>query len=133
MSQEVIRRPLFIRGLPRTGTTFLYGLLAKSDAATEDLRERTSSPLHARLSPIAQSAMRAVGFYSIYRDLIARYRQIPFVKLPAVDLEDDVADRTQTALFGELAKQESRIRRDPAAQTSARLRRVFGAVAGSVS
>ena len=77
--------------------------------------------------------MRAVGFYSIYRDLIARYRQIPFVKLPAVDLEDDVADRTQTALFGELAKQESRIRRDPAAQTSARLRRVFGAVAGSVS
>jgi hypothetical protein len=29
---EVIRRPLFILGLPRTGTTLLYGLLAEDPA-----------------------------------------------------------------------------------------------------
>ena len=97
------------------------------DAATTYFRERTSAELRARFSPIVAGAMSDVGLYDIYRDLIARYERIPFAKPPAVDLETYVTDQTLTALFSELAAEEARIRKDPAARTTALLERVFGA------
>ncbi len=96
------------------------------DAATRYFQDRTSTELRRRFEPVAASAMQKVGLYGIYRDLVARYEQIPLMKPPAVDLEAYVADQTLAALFGELAKEEARIRRDPAARSTALLRRVFG-------
>ena len=98
------------------------------DAATQYFRERTSEALRARFRPVATNAMREVGLYSIYTEIVARYDQIPFTKPPAVDLEGYVADQTLAALFTEIAKEEGRIREDPAARSTALLRRVFGAV-----
>lgn len=101
------------------------------DAATSYFRDRTSVELRQQFEPVAAQAMESVGLYSIYRDLIERYEQIPLMKPPAVDLEGFVADQTLAALFGELAKEEARIREDPAARTTALLRRVFGQTAAT--
>lgn len=97
------------------------------DAATRYFQDRTSAELRSRFQPVAARAMEQVGLYGVYREVVGRYEQIPFTKPPAVDLETFVADQTLTALFGELAKEEARIREDPAARTTALLRRVFGA------
>lgn len=97
------------------------------DAATEYFKGRTSAELQSRFKPIAATAMQKVGVYTVYQDLVARYQQIPFTKPPAVDLEAYVSDQTLNALFGELAKEEARIRQDPAARSTALLQRVFGA------
>jgi len=44
VSEEVIRRPLFILGLPRTGTTLLYGLLAEDPANRAPLSWEIDDP-----------------------------------------------------------------------------------------
>ncbi len=101
------------------------------DAATVYFRERTESALAARFEPVVSDAMRRVGLYEAYRTLVARYEAIPLTKPPALDLEDYVTDRTLAGLFGELALEEARIRRDPAARSTVLLRRVFGAAGAS--
>ncbi len=44
IADEVIRRPLFILGLPRTGTTLLYGLLAEDPANRAPLSWEIDDP-----------------------------------------------------------------------------------------
>jgi hypothetical protein len=44
IAEEVIRRPLFILGLPRTGTTLLYGLLAEDPANRAPLSWEIDQP-----------------------------------------------------------------------------------------
>jgi len=44
IADEVIRRPLFILGLPRTGTTLLYGLLAEDPANRAPLSWELDDP-----------------------------------------------------------------------------------------
>lgn len=101
-------------------------LNGSEDAATRYFQDRTSAELKSRFKPVAATAMQQVGLYDIYQQVIGRYNQIPFTKPPAVDLESYVADQTLAALFGEIAKEEARIRQDPAARSTTLLRRVFG-------
>lgn len=126
--------PVFASAISSMSIGDAFAILnGAENSATTYFQERTSAELSTRFSPIAKSAMQEVGVYSIYKELIARYRQIPFTKPPAIDLEDYVANQTMAALFGELAKEEARIRKDPAARSSALLRRVFGAAKGSTN
>lgn len=101
------------------------------DAATRYFQARTSDELRSRFKPVAADAMRQVGVYAVYQNLLARYQQIPLMTPPSVDLESYVADQTLTALFAEVAREEARIRQDPAARSTALLRRVFGTPAGA--
>jgi hypothetical protein len=100
-----------------------------NDAATAYFQEETSVQLRQQFEPVVADAMETVGLYAIYRDVVARYERIPLMQPPVVDLEAYIADETLAALFSELAKEEARIREDPAARSSALLRRVFGATA----
>jgi hypothetical protein len=97
--------------------------------ATRYFQQRTADTLRGQLQPVAASAMEQVGLYGIYREVVARYEQIPFTTPVAVDLEAYVADQTLAALFAEIAKEETRIREDPAARSTALLKRVFSAPA----
>jgi hypothetical protein len=99
------------------------------DAATRYFRDRTSDELRRQFEPIVATAMQEVGLWAIYQELIARYERIPFVNLPSLDLVEYVTDGTLAALYGQLALEEARIREDPAARSTALLRRVFGAEA----
>jgi len=97
------------------------------DAATDYFRQHTSGALRARFSPVVDRSMESVGLYAQYRDLMARYDALPFVKPQVPDLVGYVTDRTLDGLFDVLAREEKAIREDPAARTTALLRRVFGA------
>ncbi|HPG24123.1 MAG TPA: DUF4197 domain-containing protein, partial [Myxococcota bacterium] len=122
--------PVFATAITRMTIADAFQILnGPEDAATRYFQTQTSAELRRQFEPVAASAMEQVGLYAMYRDLVARYERIPFAKPPAVDLEGYVADQTLAALFGELAKEEARIRQDPAARSTALLRRVFGASA----
>lgn len=119
--------PVFASAIAQMTIADAFEILnGPEDAATRYFQARTSETLRTRFEPVATRAMQEVGLYAIYRDLVARYEQIPLMKPPAVDLEAYVADRTLDALFLEIAKEEARIRSDPAARSTALLRRVFG-------
>ncbi len=120
--------PVFAGAIASMTIADAFAILnGESDAATRYFEGRTSAELQRRFEPVAEGAMREVGLYTIYEDLRTSYDRIPFVKPASVDLEAYVAERTLTALFGQLAAEEARIRRDPAARTTELLRRVFGA------
>lgn len=120
--------PVFTTAITQMTIADAFQILnGPDDAATQYFQERTSESLRARFRPVATRAMQEVGLYGLYTQIVERYDQIPFTKPPAVDLEGYVADQTLAALFTEIAKEEGRIREDPAARTTALLKRVFGA------
>lgn len=123
--------PVFASAIGSMTIADAFAILdGENDAATRYFEARTSAELQRRFEPVAAGAMREVGLYAIYDDLRAAYDRIPLVKPASVDLEAYVSERTLAALFGRLAEEEGRIRADPAARTTALLRRVFGAARG---
>lgn len=95
-------------------------------AATDLLRSRTETRLVDRMRPIVHETVSAVGLARAWQDLRERIERLPLVEPPGDDLEAWVATQTVDRLFGQLALEEARIRRDPVARTTELLRRVFG-------
>jgi hypothetical protein len=108
-----------------------FGILNGGEtAATDYFRRTTAAPLKARFQPIVTASMEEVGVYNIYNDLVAKYNQLPIDKPQPVDIDEYVTDRTIDGIFTVLEQEEKRIREDPAARTTALLRKVFGKPAG---
>jgi hypothetical protein len=103
-----------------------FGILnGDEDAATEYFRTRTSGELESRFQPIVVTKMKEVGVYRLYDDLTGYYNLLPVAKPEAVDLDEFITDKTVDGIFIMLAKEEKRIRDDPAARTTELLRKVF--------
>jgi len=124
--------PVFASAIASMSIADAFTILdGPEDAATRYFQDRTSDALRARFEPVVSASIAQVGLYGLYAKLVARYEAIPFAtKRPALDLEGYVTDRTLEGLFSRLATEEARIREDPAARTTALLRRVFGAPEG---
>lgn len=119
--------PVFADAVASMSIADAVGILnGPDDAATSYFQERTSASLRARFTPIVEGAMQQVGVYRSYSEAKRLYESIPLTQDLAPDLEGYVLDRTLSGLFGSLAKEEARIREDPAARTTALLREVFG-------
>ncbi len=95
------------------------------DAATEYFREKTSGELRRRFRPVVTDAMQDTGVYDAYRSAFDAYQALPFAKPKMPSLDAYVVDETLAGLFGRLAEEEARIRRDPGARSTALLQRVF--------
>lgn len=103
-----------------------FGILGGGDtAATDYFRDKTSDRLHERFRPIVEGTMSEAGLYRIYNDLLDQYDALPLVSRPSFDLDGYITERTLSGLFTILAREEARIREDPAARTTELLRRVF--------
>jgi hypothetical protein len=118
--------PVFANAIESMTITDAFEILSGSEsAATDYFRVHTAEALKSRFVPIAEQGMREVGLYSAYREIARQYERIPFTTMPAPDLESYIADRALDGLFGELAREEAKIREDPAARSTELLRRVF--------
>lgn len=119
--------PIFRRAA--TGMTIedALSLVNGSDtAATEYFRRQTEGELQTAFKPVIEDGMRRTGYYDSYRALLAKYNALPLGNKPNLDLETWVLDRAIDGLFVRLAEEEQAIRRDPAKQTTALLKKVFG-------
>jgi hypothetical protein len=98
-------------------------------AATDYLRERTTDSLTTLFAPIMQDALADTGALRLVDDV---ERQVPLGLLggSGVDLKSDLighgVDYGLRGVFHFIAEEEKAIRSDPAARTSAILKRVFG-------
>jgi hypothetical protein len=103
------------------------GILNGPDtAATAYFRRTTEARLEARFAPIVDEKMTALGTVRVYDQLVAAYDALPLTTKPAFDPRAYVTSRALDGLFTVLGDEEKRIRDDPAARTTALLRRVFG-------
>jgi hypothetical protein len=96
------------------------------DAATEYFRNKTGQRLRDRFEPIVHDAMDRVGVTRRYQQIRSRVAQLPFVRLQKLELDRYVTGKALDGLFFMLAREEKRIRNDPAARTTELLRQVFG-------
>jgi Protein of unknown function (DUF4197) len=100
-------------------------LTSHDTAATDYFRRTTSDELTASFTPIVHSSMERVGVVRQYNSVI---KNAPGGTALAseFDLNKYVVEKTLDGLFLMLAEEEKKIRKDPAAQTTALLKEVFG-------
>ena len=96
------------------------------DAATQLLRKNSEAALNAALRPSIVQSLDQVGANAAYAKLIDRYNKLPLIAPAKNNLTDYVTAQTVDGLFVLLAQQEAKIRQNPAAQSTALLKRVFG-------
>ena len=101
-------------------------LTGPDNAATLYFEDKMTAPLAASMRPIIDDALADAGAVQAYDQLIGRYRDLPFVPDIKANLTDHVLDQTIEAVFLHLGREEAAIRNDPAKQTTALLRKVFG-------
>jgi hypothetical protein len=97
-----------------------------NDAATRYLEKTTSAELTAKFNPIIKASLDKVDATRLWSAVIRQYNQIPFVKKQNPDLTGYVTGKAIAGLFVMVAKEEAKIRKDPAARTTEILRKVFG-------
>jgi hypothetical protein len=95
-------------------------------AATDYFRATTSDRLSAAFRPVVERATDKVGVTRQYKEMVGRYRSIPFTQAVAFDVDEYVVEKALDGLFHVLAEEERKIRTDPAARVTEILQRVFG-------
>jgi hypothetical protein len=97
-----------------------------NDAATRYLEKSTSAELRTAFKPVIQASLDRVNATKYWADLVKTYNQIPFVTKQNPDLAAYATDMAIKGLFVMIAKEELKIRQNPAARTTELLKKVFG-------
>jgi len=97
-----------------------------NNAATQYLAKTTTPELKAKFNPVIKSSLEKVDATRLWAELITAYNQIPFVTRQNPDLTGYVTDKAISGLFTMIAKEELKIRQNPAARTTELLKKVFG-------
>src|SRR5574337_597503 len=101
-------------------------ILAGGDtSATDHFKAKTSSQLVAAFRPVVEQTMNEVGVVRQYKDVVALYQSIPFVKNSAFDIDQYVVSKSLDGLFHVLGEEEHKIRTDPTARVTDLLKEVF--------
>lgn len=96
------------------------------DSATQYFRQKMSVPLAASMRPVVDQSLAQVGAVKSYDRMMAQYKSIPLVPDAKANLTDYTLDKAIDAAFLYLGREEAAIRSNPAKQSTALLRKVFG-------
>lgn len=122
--------PVFVDAIKGMSVSDGFAILKGGDnAATTYLKNSTTSTLIAKFRPIVEKATKEVALTSYWTPLASGYNKASaFTGGKAVDPDLDayVTQKAIDGLFVLIADEELKIRKDPMAQTTDLLRRVFG-------
>ena len=119
-------KQIFLQALRKMSFEDARHILTGGDtAATEYFKRTSSADLTTAFSPIVHRSMEKVGVVQQYDEVI---NKAPGGKTLAseFDLDKYVVGRTLDGLFYMVGEEEKKIRKNPAAQTTALLKEVFG-------
>lgn len=118
--------PVFLRAITQMSFADARQILGGDQTAITDyFRDKTLPQLTQLYTPVVREHMNQVGAVKQYNTIIGQYQSIPLV--PKVDFSPDayVTEQALKGLFVSLAEVERDIRTNPAARTTALLKRVF--------
>ncbi|MBS1615960.1 MAG: DUF4197 domain-containing protein [Bacteroidetes bacterium] len=120
--------PIFVDAIKKMSIQDAVGILRGGDgAATDYLKRVTTAPLTAAFRPVIQSSLGKVGATAYWGDLTRIYNQLPTTRRRInEDLTAYVTERALNGLFVNIANEENKIRKDPAARVTDLLNKVFG-------
>lgn len=95
-------------------------------AATDYMRSKTYNKLYGAFKPTVTEAVMSVGVTKAYENLIAKAKKTRLVKDESLDLDHYVTSKALDGLFFLLGQEEKKIRKDPVAQVTDLLKKVFG-------
>lgn len=104
-------------------------LTGSDDAATQYFKKTTSKQMAEKFLPIVKKATENVQLAQQYNKYAETASQFGLVKKEQVNLEQYVTQKTLDGVYLMMAKEEAAIRKDPIGQSSALLKKVFGALA----
>ena len=119
--------PVFLDAITSMSIADGFSILKGADnAATEYLKNKTSSDLTTKFSPIIKRAIDKVEVTKYWNPLISTYNKIPGVEKQNPNLEQYVTIKALEGLFKLIAGEEKKIRTDPIARINDILKKVFG-------
>ena len=119
--------PVFVDAVKGMNISDGFAILKGADnAATQYLKDKTTTELRNKFTPVVQAAIDKVELTKYWNPIIITYNKIPFVEKQNPDLTAYVTDKAMAGLFILIANEELKIRKDPAAQVTDILKKVFG-------
>jgi hypothetical protein len=120
-------KQIFINAVTKMTIADARQILSGGDtAATEYFKRSASEQLTAAFAPIVHRSMENVGVVRQYNKLMQSPLAAQLNQNQDFDLDKYVVGKTMDGLFYEIGEEEKKIRNDPAAQTTALLREIFG-------
>ncbi len=93
-------------------------------AATEFLKKNTTAVLTAKMRPVIQASLDKVNATNYWKDVFTAYNKFSKQQINT-DLTGYVTGKAMDGLFHEIGLEEQKIRKDPAAQVTDLLKKVF--------
>ncbi len=123
-----LAKDIFLEALVQMDVRDARRILKGTDTeATDYFRERTSAKLTESFAPIIKDTMAQFGVVRKYQEVVGQYDSIPIVRnYTGGNIEEHTTAKALDGLFYVLAQEEIKIRKNPAAQTSSLLKKVFG-------
>jgi hypothetical protein len=121
--------PIFINAI--TSMTIEDGmnvLKGADNAATTFLKNKTYNDLKTKFLPVVKTALQKVEVTKYWNPLATSYNKIPMVKKVNPNLDDYTTTKALDGLFLLVEGEEKKIRKDPAAQVTDLLKKVFGSL-----
>ncbi len=119
-------KPIFMDAVTNMSFSDAMGILTGGNgAATNYLKQTTTTALTSAFKPKIQAALDQVGFTANWTSLVNEYNKIPFITKMNPDLNDYVTQKTLTALFSKVEEEENLIRNNPAKRTTELMKKAF--------
>lgn len=123
--------PVFVNAIKGMSVADGFAILKGGDhAATNFLKDKTTTELTSKFKPIVEKATQQVALTSYWTPLTNAYNTATLLtggKAVDPDLDAYVTQKAIDGLFILVADQEQKIRQDPLARTTDLLKRVFAA------
>ncbi len=118
--------PIFLNAIKKMSFADAWAIFRGGDnAATNYLQKQTSAELIASFKPIIDEALKKLDATKYWNDLFTNYNRLSFKKVNP-DLTVYVTEKAISGIFYQLAIEEQKIRKHPAARTTDVLKNVFG-------
>lgn len=124
--------PIFVDAIKNMSIADGFAILKGGDnAATNFLRQNTTDKLVAAFSPVVQNAIETVKLTEYWNPVASKYNfYAKYAGKPEInpDLNQYVTTKGIEGLFYMVEQEEAKIRKDPVAQVTDLLKKVFGSV-----
>lgn len=119
---------IFIDAVKQMTVTDGLKILKGGDfAATDYLKANTTSKLTEKMRPVIEASLAKVNATTYWKDVFSAYNKIPLTKSQVnPDLSAYVTEKAMAGIFYSISLEEQKIRKDPAAQVTSLLKKVFG-------
>lgn len=120
--------PIFVNAITSMSISDALNILKGTDtAATGYLRGKTVAALTSAFRPVIDTALQKTAATSYWKTVFDAYNKLPttFNKINP-DLAGYVTEKSLSGMFFQVAEEEKKIRKDPAARVSDILKKVFG-------